>query len=69
LFEDHVQPLICKFRKWGSDASPSVWMLRRDSNTSVNPLTALLNSCPTNISSAVFPAYTPESTRMNKNEN
>jgi hypothetical protein len=24
LFEDHVQPLICKFRKWGSDASPSV---------------------------------------------
>ena len=23
LFEDHVQPLICKFRKWGCDASPT----------------------------------------------
>jgi hypothetical protein len=23
LFEDHVQPLICKFRKWGCDVSPT----------------------------------------------
>jgi hypothetical protein len=23
LFEDHVQPLIGKFRKWGCDASPT----------------------------------------------
>ena len=23
LFEDHVQPLICKFRQWGCDASPT----------------------------------------------
>jgi hypothetical protein len=32
-------------------------------NTSVTPLTSLLNALPTNISSAVFPAYTPESTK------
>jgi hypothetical protein len=35
-------------------------------NTSVNPLTALLNSLPTNISSAVFPACTPESTKRSR---
>jgi hypothetical protein len=23
LFEDNVQPLICKFRQWGCDASPT----------------------------------------------
>ena len=38
----------------------------RASNTSVNPLTSLLNSLPTNISSAVFPAYTPESTKRSR---
>jgi hypothetical protein len=38
----------------------------RASNTSVNPLTSLLNSLPTNISSAVFPAYRPESTKRSR---
>jgi hypothetical protein len=38
----------------------------RASNTSVNPLTSLLNSLPTNISSAVFPAHTPESTKRSR---
>ena len=38
----------------------------RASNTSVNPPTSLLNSLPTNISSAVFPVYTTESTKRSQ---
>jgi hypothetical protein len=41
----------------------------RASNTSVNLLTSLLNYLPTNISSAVFPAYTPESTKRSRRRN
>jgi hypothetical protein len=41
-------------------------MLRRASNTSVNPLTALLNFLPANKSSAVFPASTPESAKRSQ---
>ena len=38
----------------------------RASNTSANSPTSLLNYLPTNISSAVFPACTPESTKRSR---